>query len=46
MFNEVQTDVLIMDFTKAFDKVEHKRLLWILNHYGISLFYVPNGFAY
>ena len=30
-----QTDVIIMDFTKAFDKVPHKRLLYKLHNYGI-----------
>ena len=30
-----QTDVIIMDFTKAFDKVPHRRLLYKLDHYGI-----------
>jgi hypothetical protein len=30
-----QTDVLVMDFSKAFDKVGHERLLHKLAHYGI-----------
>ena len=30
-----QTDVIIMDFAKAFDKVPHKRLLYKLHYYGI-----------
>ena len=30
-----QTDVIIMDFTKAFDKVPHRRLLYKLHYYGI-----------
>ena len=30
-----QTDVIIMDFAKAFDKVPHKRLLCKLHYYGI-----------
>ncbi len=34
--NKVQTDVIIMDFTKAFDKVSHSRLLLKLNHYGVQ----------
>ena len=30
-----QTDVIITDFAKAFDKVPHKRLLYKLHYYGI-----------
>ena len=30
-----QTDVIIMDFAKAFDKVPHERLLMKLDYYGI-----------
>ena len=30
-----QTDVLIMDFSKAFDKVGHKRLIKKLDFYGV-----------
>ena len=30
-----QTDVIIMDFAKAFDKVPHRRLSYKLDHYGI-----------
>ena len=33
-----QTDVIIMDFAKAFDKVPHRRLLYKLDHYGIRGF--------
>ena len=32
----IQTDLIIMDFAKAFDKVPHHRLLYKLNYYGIS----------
>ncbi|KAK3104461.1 hypothetical protein FSP39_002497 [Pinctada imbricata] len=31
----LQTDVIVMDFAKAFDKVPHKRLLYKLAFYGI-----------
>ena len=30
-----QTDVIIMDFVKAFNKVPHRRMLYKLDHYGI-----------
>ena len=30
-----QTDVIIIDFSKAFDKVGHNRLLLKLDHYGV-----------
>ena len=30
-----QTDGIVMDFAKAFDKVPHKRLLYKLDFYGI-----------
>ena len=30
-----QTDLIIMDFSKAFDKVSHPKLLAKLDHYGI-----------
>ena len=30
-----QTDVIIMDFAKAFDQVPHRRLLYKLGYYGI-----------
>ena len=36
MSNGAETDVLIMDFAKAFDKVGHRRLLRKLNYYGID----------
>ena len=31
----LQTDVLLLDFKKAFDKVLHQRLCYKLSHYGI-----------
>ena len=31
-----QTDVLVMDFSKAFDKVSHRHLLLKLDHYGVA----------
>ena len=30
-----QTDLIIMDFAKTFDKVPHRRLLYKLDYYGI-----------
>ena len=32
----IQTDLIIMDFAKAFDKVPHKRLLYKMKYLGIS----------
>ena len=32
----MQTDLIIMDFAKAFDKVPHRHLLYKLNHFGIT----------
>jgi hypothetical protein len=30
----IQTDLIIMDFAKAFDKVPHKRLLYKMKYFG------------
>ena len=32
----IQTDLIIMDFAKAFDKVSHRHLLYKLSYYGIN----------
>ena len=37
--NRKQTDVILLDFTKAFDKVSHNRLCSKLAHYGIRVPY-------
>jgi hypothetical protein len=34
--HNIQTDIIVMDFAKAFDKVPHKRLLSKLNYYSIE----------
>ena len=31
-----QADIIVMDFSKAFDKVDHRRLLLKLHHFGIN----------
>ena len=36
MANTVQTNVLIMNFSKAFDKISHNLLTHKLNYYGIQ----------
>jgi len=33
--NKAQTDVIPLDFCKAFDKMSHRLLLHKLDHYGI-----------
>ena len=33
--NQKQTDAILLDFTKAFDKVSHRRLCSKLFHYGV-----------
>ena len=33
--NQQQTDAILFDFSKAFDKVDHLGLLAKLDHYGI-----------
>ncbi|KAK3083817.1 hypothetical protein FSP39_003606 [Pinctada imbricata] len=35
MDDKEQTDLILLDFSKAFDKVPHKRLLYKIHHYGI-----------
>ena len=41
MNNGKQTDVIVMDFAKAFDKVGHRRLIEKMKYYGIT----PQGFG-
>ena len=36
MDNSQQTDICILDFSKAFDKVGHRRLIEKLKWYGIE----------
>lgn len=32
----IETDIIVMDFAKSFDKVPHKRLSYKLKYYGIE----------
>ena len=34
MLSGAQTDVIVMDFSKAFDKVSHTKQIYKLNHQG------------
>jgi hypothetical protein len=36
MDSKMQTDMIVLDFAKTFDKVSHPRLLHKLRHYGIK----------
>ena len=31
-----QTDLILLDFSKAFNKVNHSKLIWKLHNYGIQ----------
>ena len=33
--NSQQVDTILLDFNKAFDKVNHRKLLMKMEHYGI-----------
>ena len=30
-----ETDLILLDFLKAFDKVDHSTLIWKLHQYGV-----------
>ena len=30
-----QTDLILLDFSKAFDKVDHSKFIWNLHQYGV-----------
>jgi hypothetical protein len=34
--NRGQTDIILLDFSKVFDKVPHQRLLHKIHYYGIT----------
>jgi len=36
LYNKGQTDVIFLDFSKAFDRVSHQHLYQKLHHYGIK----------
>ena len=36
--NKLQVDAVILDFSKTFDKVAHKLLLYKLDYYGLEEF--------
>ena len=43
--NGKQIDSILLDFSKAFDKVDHKKLCYKLNHYGVrgnNLLWIQN----